>query len=237
MVKESGEPFGVPWHQDSESGGDGVYTVGAYIVGSGDNPLRVIPGSHRLGIIPPELIRETVQELALEVISVTANPGDLVIHNLNVLHESGPCGTDTRYTIFFEFRSVDMVKEMCIWGLPFVRARQHFVAAGTRARRSFADLLLEDQERKLSPAPFQEFWDFGGPTPLESEIDFRVSQSPDRWCLAPTPEHQRCAIEAFLRDGDIETVASRYGVSEEALFKWLCEAGIFAPNENGRYRG
>jgi ectoine hydroxylase-related dioxygenase (phytanoyl-CoA dioxygenase family) len=235
MVKEAGEPFGVPWHQDMESGGEGVYTFGVYIVDAGDNPLRVIPGSHKLGILPPEELVKAVGERASEVIDLRASAGDLVIHNLNIFHESGPCGAQSRYTLFFEFRSVCMVQAMPNWESEFVKARRSFIAAGVRARSSFADLVREDEERALHCSPFREFWNSVEELPPESEINFRVSQSRDRWCVAPTAEHQRRAVETFVADRDIRAVAARFGVSEEALYKWLCEAGVVQPGADGRY--
>lgn len=235
LVKEAGEPFGVPWHQDAESGGEGVYTIGVYIVGSGDNPLRVVPGSHKMGVLSPEALVETAREYEAEAVAVEADAGDIVIHNNNILHQSGPCGSASRYTVFFEFRSVRMVERMPDWGRSFVKARQHFIAAGVRARRSFADLVCEDEERHLSSAPFQDLWDLGEELPPEAEINLRVSQSPERWCLSPTPEHRRRAVAAYVAGEEIQSAASRFGVSEEALFKWLCEAGVFTPNERGRY--
>ena len=105
MVKGASAPFGVPWHQDCESGGEATYTIGCYIVGSGDNPLRVIPGSHRAGLLTPADLAATLRDHEGAAVTVPAQAGDLVIHNLALLHESGPCGADARYTTFFEFQS------------------------------------------------------------------------------------------------------------------------------------
>jgi hypothetical protein len=235
MVKEAGEPFGVPWHQDAESGGPGVYTIGAYITGSGDNPLRVIPGSHRQGVLSPRALHAFLAEHESEAVRVEANAGDLVIHDINAVHESGKCGSHTRYTLFFEFRNRRMVQDMPSWGQTFLNARRHFVSAGVAERRSFAELVREDEQRGLVSAPFPEYWSTEDEVPPSEPIDFRVPQSPDRWCTAPTADQERSAVEAFVAEQDIVLVSTRFGVSEEALFKWLCKAGVVRPGTNGRY--
>jgi hypothetical protein len=128
-----------------------------------------------------------------------------------------------------------MVKQLHMFGPSFFEARKHFVAAGVRARRSFRELTLEDSHRQRQEAPCSHLWSFGDDLPEEGEIDFRVPQSPERWCTRPSLNHKLRAIEAFLSERQIPVVAARFGISEEALFKWLCEAGVFGKHEDGRY--
>lgn len=235
MVKEAGEPFGVPWHQDCESASEATYTIGCYIVGSGDHPLRVIPGSHRAGIMTPAEVDTAIRERERDAVVVLAQAGDLVVHNLNLLHESGPCGSESRYTTFFEFQSIERALANPEWGADFVEARRHFVAAAVRARRSFADLLAEDTARGMPDAPHPELWRHATVLPDEAEIEFRIPQAKARWCRSPTDAQRVAAVARFLAITDIVQAAEEFGVSEEALFKWICEAGAFRADRDGRY--
>jgi Phytanoyl-CoA dioxygenase (PhyH) len=235
MVKEAGEPFGVPWHQDAETASDTACTIGVYIVGSGDNPLRVIPGSHRYGLLSESALSQAIRERERDAVTVDADPGDLVVHDLRVLHGSGPTGEHSRFTIFLEFQSVDRVLAMPAWGEPFLAARRHFIPAAVRARQSFLDLAAEDRARCLPAAPCRELWQLADETPPERTLRLRVPQSPSRWCLDPSEAQRNEAVRDFVARGDIVAAAERAGVSEEAMFKWLCEASVFPADERGRY--
>ncbi len=232
MVKEAAEPFGVPWHQDSESPGDAVYTVGVYLVGSGDNPLRVVRGSHRLGQLPPADLSAAVAEHRDEVVTVHARAGDVVVHDLRLIHASGRCGATSRFTIFFEFRSVDDVRANPEWDEHFLAARRLFIPAAVRARALVPELLEEDRRRGFRAAEALSFWRVAD---LPPTIDLRIPQARDRWCASPSAGHAAAAVAAFDAGGLLAAVARDFGVSEEALFKWLCGARRFPRNARGRH--
>ena len=234
MVKEAHEPFTIPWHQDSESGGETAHVYSVYLTGSGDNPLRLIPGTHRLGARSAEEIESLVASRQDEIVTVGADAGDILIHNNNVLHMSGPCGDQTRLTVAFDFRDLESVRRNPLFGTSFLDARKYFVGAAVRARLDDPDLSADDRVRRLQ-MPASGLWDHGTPPGEWSAMSFRVSQHPTRWRLHETEEAKLELAGHCERGLSLERAAEQVGISEEAAFKWLCELGKVMPDDHGRY--
>lgn len=75
--------------------------------GDNNGPLRVVPGSHRLGRIRPEKIRELVNELGETV--CTADSGDAIVMSPLLLHASAPAREPShRRVLHFEYCSCEL---------------------------------------------------------------------------------------------------------------------------------
>ncbi|WP_158265189.1 phytanoyl-CoA dioxygenase family protein [Blastopirellula marina] len=111
---------GVPWHQDNayfcQSPPD-VLTLWIAIdaVTAENGPVRFIPGSHQLGMLPTVmsgvrgnsigLAQPPSAEMGQEVPTLLA-PGDATIHHCQTVHASSPNTTDnSRLALLFVFRS------------------------------------------------------------------------------------------------------------------------------------
>lgn len=112
FIKDSGSPKFVSWHQDATYWGltpDDIVTAWVALTPStvASGCLRVIPGTHRLPLLPHAptfaaenmLSRGQVIEAGLseaEAIDVVLAPGQMSLHHVKIAHASGPNRSDHR---------------------------------------------------------------------------------------------------------------------------------------------
>jgi ectoine hydroxylase-related dioxygenase (phytanoyl-CoA dioxygenase family) len=106
-----------PPHQDWRSVQGSLDAVTAWLplvpVASGRNTLEVIPGSHRLGLLPAvphpfgtEVEAERIDETAF--VPVQASPGDVVLFSMFLVHRTGAGrGEAARWAASFRYNNLD----------------------------------------------------------------------------------------------------------------------------------
>jgi len=121
VFKAPGEGVPIKWHRDASA--ESVDNVPAIDVGfyldeakiSLNNCLYVIPGSHKW---PDFFAASMIEHLTKDgfkttgAIPVEVNPGDVIFHNILVLHGSPSCNSPLRRTVYYEFRSSEQEKNM-----------------------------------------------------------------------------------------------------------------------------
>lgn len=107
ICKYPGDSSYVAWHQDGTySGLHATPTTSAWIAlsesNAGNGCMRVIPGSHRNPMLPhadtyaPQNLLGHGEEIQVEVdesraLDLVLRPGEMSLHQNNVIHGSGPC--------------------------------------------------------------------------------------------------------------------------------------------------
>lgn len=126
VFKKAGDGEKIPWHQDAvHSRKYRVFNYDLYLDTSriGGGALRVVPQSQK-----------TIHDacgVALQygwdypgVIQVELEPGDVLLHDVMVLHGSErSLGQALRRTIYYEFRSAEMIEEEGPWDTEWVQRR------------------------------------------------------------------------------------------------------------------
>ncbi len=108
LVKNKGDDQAIGWHRDmGHDRHDRVITLGVYLDATRKNKggLRIIPKSQSSSKDVCTLVNEWDQG-CLEIAEIEMDPGDVLVHDVMVLHSSEPI-TKQKYrrTIYFEFRS------------------------------------------------------------------------------------------------------------------------------------
>jgi ectoine hydroxylase-related dioxygenase (phytanoyl-CoA dioxygenase family) len=108
LIKNAGDDAPVLWHRDMlHERKDRVITFGIYLDASNkqDGALRVIPGSQNSSDHTREFIAK-MEKGAVESMEVEVEPGDVIIHDVMIVHSSTPLYKhNRRRTVYFEFRS------------------------------------------------------------------------------------------------------------------------------------
>lgn len=132
VMKNRGDNNPIVWHRDMMHSRTGrVFTLGVYLDESarGSGALRLIPASQT----SPDDVCELSDKLEaglLTAIEIDMEPGDVLIHDVMVLHASGLVTHQAfRRTIYFEFRPEDLV-----------RANPHFSSEWIVLRRRLLEL-------------------------------------------------------------------------------------------------
>jgi len=79
------------------------------------NCLWVIPGTHKLpDFVAAMMIESLVKDgfKTTNAIPVPVQPGDVILHNILVLHGSSSCTSPLRRTVYYEFRSIPQELKM-----------------------------------------------------------------------------------------------------------------------------
>ena len=130
VFKKAGDGEKIPWHQDAvHTRKHRVFNFDLYLDESkaGNGTLRVVPKSQK-----------TVQDachVAIEhgwdlpgVIQVELEPGDVLLHDVMVLHGSErTIGKNLRRTIYYEFRAAEMILEEGPWDAGFIDQRLRLI--------------------------------------------------------------------------------------------------------------
>ena len=93
-----------------------VYSLGISLHHDGDNPVCFLPGSHSLGPLTAPTVAAIREDCREQFVPVITQPGDIVIHNVHVLHFSDPNTSEKpRATWYLEFRSLPCLLERGPW--------------------------------------------------------------------------------------------------------------------------
>jgi len=121
VFKTEGDGVPIKWHRDASA--DSVDSTPAIDIGyyldsastEMDNCLWVIPGSNKW---PDFIASSMIEHLTKDgfkksgAIPVPVQPGDVILHNILVLHGSPACKSPLRRTVYYEYRSIEQELKM-----------------------------------------------------------------------------------------------------------------------------
>jgi ectoine hydroxylase-related dioxygenase (phytanoyl-CoA dioxygenase family) len=181
VFKKAGDGEKIPWHQDAvHTRKYRVFNFDLYLDASkiGGGALRVVPKSQRTIHDACRVATDYAWDVP-GVIHVELEPGDVLLHDVMVLHGSErTLGTNLRRTIYYEFRSSDMILEEGPWDKAWVDKRLHLVPVALEAFR----------ERYPDHPQFQ--WNVSSalrPAPSSAAVALKVAHewhSPGAYCSA-----------------------------------------------------
>lgn len=153
VVRNGGDEQEIRWHRDMGHDRSGrVCTVGVYLDAShrGDGALRVLPGTQSL---PGDLcvFEDEVNEGKRRYVEIEMNPGDVLIHDVMVVHGSAPVREQLRRrTVYFEFRDEGLLRKQPNCSAEWVGLRRGLMdAAEMRADSDAADAPYSGEELDL----------------------------------------------------------------------------------------
>jgi ectoine hydroxylase-related dioxygenase (phytanoyl-CoA dioxygenase family) len=159
VFKKAGDGEKIPWHQDAvHTRKHRVFNFDLYLDESkaGSGALRVVPKSQK-EIQDTCHVSETYGWELPNVIQVELEPGDVLLHDVMVLHGSErTLGKALRRTIYYEFRAAAMILEEGPWDKDWIDRRLRLVPV---AQRKFAARYPEQPQftwnvsDALRPAP------------------------------------------------------------------------------------
>lgn len=127
LVKPPAVGVEVGVHQDIglDPTRDAVHSLGISLNGDQDNPVYFLPGSHRLGPLTKTAVDALWRDCREDFRSVETQAGDVVIHNVHVLHHSeANRSTRSRATWYLEFRSLRSLLEKGPWSSDWAQRRR-----------------------------------------------------------------------------------------------------------------
>ena len=145
LVKPPSVGVEVGVHQDIglDPTRDTVHSLGISLNGDQDNPVYFLPGSHRLGPLTATAVAALWQDCREQFKPIVTQPGDVVIHNVHVLHYSEPNLSELpRATWYLEFRSMRSLLEKGPWGDDWTQRRR---AIWVHARAAAGDNIGDDE--------------------------------------------------------------------------------------------
>jgi len=181
VVKQPGSGAPVAWHQDAvHPRRHRVVNVDVYLDEArvGEGALRVVPGSH----LRAHDVCEVADTHGWEppgVVEVGMSPGDVLLHDVMVLHGSQPTSgsSSLRRTLYYEFRPAAHVLEEGPWDASWVEQRQRLVPLALRAHAdAFPDVPAFAWTPSQRPAPLGD-----------DETELRVAHTvhtQGSWCSA-----------------------------------------------------
>lgn len=130
VFKKEGDGESIPWHQDAvHTRKHRVFNFDLYLDESkkGSGALRVVPKS--------QLQIQDACNVAVEhgwepegVIQVELEPGDVLLHDVMVLHGSErTLGKNLRRTIYYEFRAAEMILDEGPWDAEWIDRRMRLI--------------------------------------------------------------------------------------------------------------
>ena len=139
VFKDEGDGAAIDWHQDAvHPRTHRIFNVDVYLDASraGEGALRVAPGSHLAPVDVCQLQEEYGWD-APGVIQVELEPGDVLVHDVMVVHGSeAVTGNRLRRTIYYEFRAAEQIADEGPWDAEWVDRRLRLlpVALGEHER-------------------------------------------------------------------------------------------------------
>ena len=122
---------------------DTVHSLGISLNADEDNPVYFLPGSHRLGPLTKTAVDALWGDCRDQFRPVVTQPGDVVIHNVHVLHHSETNRSPMpRATWYLEFRSMESLLEQGPWHSDWVHRRR---AIWVHARAVAGDRIGTDE--------------------------------------------------------------------------------------------
>jgi hypothetical protein len=145
VFKQEGDGEAIPWHQDAVHPRKWrIFNYDLYLDASriGGGALRVIPGSSHQ--------KHDVCQVAdiygwnhPEAIDVEMEPGDVLLHDVMVLHGSERVqGKALRRTIYYEFRAAEEILEDGPWDSDWIDKRLRLVPIGLSNYAQAAELKI-----------------------------------------------------------------------------------------------
>jgi len=136
VFKQEGDGEAIPWHQDAvHPRGHRIFNYDLYLDQSrvGAGALRVIPKS-QTGRNDVCKIAEIYGWDHPHAISVEMNPGDVLLHDVMVVHGSErTAGNALRRTIYYEFRAAEEILEDGPWDAEWIERRMRLIPLGLSA--------------------------------------------------------------------------------------------------------
>ncbi len=127
LIKQKGDNQNIEWHRDMNHQSDSrIFTVGVYLDDSKSQQgaLQVIPNSHLSSDSICEITRRW-QQGDLTSAEVTTEAGDIVIHDVMLVHSSPPITEEARRrTVYFEFRSLEHAQANPLFSVSWIQQRQ-----------------------------------------------------------------------------------------------------------------
>lgn len=122
---------------------DTVHSLGISLNGDRDNPVHFLPGSHRLGPLTRTAVAALWRDCRDEFRPVETQAGEVVIHNVHVLHHSeANRSARPRATWYLEFRSLRSLLEKGPWSRDWAERRR---AVWVHARAANGDDIGKDE--------------------------------------------------------------------------------------------
>lgn len=177
VLKMPGSGHDVPIHQDSDyqSVRGVVFSLGIYLDASHHDPLLVYPGTHRIGPLSEDEVGAWLASHSEQPVAVSAEPGDVVVHNVRVLHGSGcNAGPTPRRVLYFEFRAVDQVLHDSPWGADWLARRLPYIPLAMRLRGESPFAATDDPRLVDELLASRHEWLPDVPEFDPSDVDLRV---------------------------------------------------------------
>jgi ectoine hydroxylase-related dioxygenase (phytanoyl-CoA dioxygenase family) len=182
VFKNEGDGAAIEWHQDAVHPRNfRVFNVDVYLDASrvGQGALRVAPGSHRQPVDICDL-KDTYGWDAPGVVQVEMEPGDVLVHDVMVVHGSeAVTGNKLRRTIYYEFRAAEQIVSEGPWDAAWVDQRLRLIPLGLA------------EHAATNPREEQFQWgvsdEFAPETSGDTEAELRVAHtahSPGSYCSA-----------------------------------------------------
>ena len=182
VFKNEGDGAAIEWHQDAVHPRNyRVFNVDVYLDASriGQGALRVAPGSHRQPVDICDL-KDTYGWDAPGVVQVEMEPGDVLVHDVMVVHGSeAVTGNKLRRTIYYEFRAAEQIMSEGPWDAAWVDQRLRLIPLGL-AEHAAANPDKPQFQWKISS-------EFAPETSGDTEAELRVAHtahSPGSYCSA-----------------------------------------------------
>ncbi|MGH7143529.1 MAG: phytanoyl-CoA dioxygenase family protein [Planctomycetota bacterium] len=160
VLKMPGEGIVIPWHRDAgtECVGDRpIFNVDFYMDEADlDTCLWVHPGSH---LWSAERAREIIQKPGFDTtgaIPVPMQPGDVIFHNILVLHGSpANVAPKLRRVVYYEFRAAHVENEFGPHVPEYIPLKQKLLLACLEKRRTCGYIPADEKPFAYNPpAPF-----------------------------------------------------------------------------------
>jgi ectoine hydroxylase-related dioxygenase (phytanoyl-CoA dioxygenase family) len=138
VFKQEGDGEAIPWHQDAvHPRKHRIFNYDLYLDRSvkGQGALRVIPKSQGA---PRDICKltDTYGWDHPDAITVEMNPGDVLLHDVMVVHGSErTTGNALRRTIYYEFRAAEEILEDGPWDAEWITRRLRLVPLGLNAHQ------------------------------------------------------------------------------------------------------
>ncbi len=140
---------GVGAHQDIglDPTRETIFSLGISLHDDSNNPVYFLPGSHRLGPLTSNAVSAIRRDCKPQFVPVISQPGDVVIHNVHVLHYSEPNPSEKpRATWYLEFRSMASLLERGPWSADWTHHRR---AIWVHARKAAGDDSEEERDEVM----------------------------------------------------------------------------------------
>ena len=126
---------------------DTVHSLGISLNGDQDNPVYFLPGSHRMGPLTRAAVDALWRDCRERFSSVVTQPGDVVVHNVHVLHYSEANRSERpRATWYLEFRSMRSLLDKGPWSNDWVHRRR---AVWVQARAARGDDIGDSESESV----------------------------------------------------------------------------------------